>query len=296
MAKNDPIFLMPGESIVCYAGKQIKTILGTCVSVCLYNRSSGICGINHYIYPNSEGRVLKHQKSDAYGDLSIEKIIKKMIKIDPDMNNYRAHIYGGGMSKSKITKHFNISQLNVMMAKKVLGKYKIKIEHIDVNNTGGIKIHFDTERYKILKHNLNYSNENLIKNEYRVIVVEDSVTYARVLCDLIDCHSSFKVIAIAQNAYEARELIVIHKPDIITLDLDLPKIGGLAFLKKVMTYFPTKIVVISSLISQIEGLKQKCMDSGAKSCLDKSKISLSKYQGKPKNPVIDELIKIIHSF
>jgi two-component system chemotaxis response regulator CheB len=80
-----------------------------------------------------------------------------------------------------------------------------------------------------------------------VVVVDDSATVRRVLTNGLNATPDIRVIGSAPDPYVARELIVGLKPDVITLDVEMPLMDGLSFLAKLMRHHPLPVVVISSL-------------------------------------------------
>jgi two-component system, chemotaxis family, protein-glutamate methylesterase/glutaminase len=276
MATPEAIFLLPGELYISEGYHRITTILGTCVSVCLYNKKSGAAGMNHYIHPQFKGKDVSRINIGAYGDLSLNQLISEMFKHDPESKNYVAKVYGGGMAGSGINKHFDIAELNIQMAKKTLAAFHIGVELWDVKNRGGVKIVFDTVRNIVFKVPIVSSAGNRTESKekkFRVLIVEDSKSYGYILKKLIEKHDKFEVIDIASDAYQAREIIVRERPDIMTLDLVLPEVSGLQFLKKVMQHHPLPIVVISGETHGEADLSEECLAFGAKAVLNKRDIT-----------------------
>jgi len=81
----------------------------------------------------------------------------------------------------------------------------------------------------------------------RVLVVDDSAVVRRILGDELSRFPDIEVVATAADPFEARDLIVVHNPDVITLDLEMPKMDGLSFLERIMRSHPIPVVVVSSL-------------------------------------------------
>lgn len=81
----------------------------------------------------------------------------------------------------------------------------------------------------------------------RALVVDDSHTARRALSEALTAAGDITVVGTAADPYEARELIVALKPDVITLDLEMPRLDGMSFLERLMRYHPMPVVVISSL-------------------------------------------------
>jgi two-component system chemotaxis response regulator CheB len=81
----------------------------------------------------------------------------------------------------------------------------------------------------------------------RVLVVDDSALVRRVLTDELDRQPDIEVVGTATDPYVAREKIVRLQPDVVTLDVEMPRMDGLSFLAKLMKHYPLPVVVVSSL-------------------------------------------------
>ncbi len=94
---------------------------------------------------------------------------------------------------------------------------------------------------------------------YTVLVVDDSPSMRRILKDLINSIDDFEVITEATDAYDAREKIKLYEPDLVTIDINMPKMDGVVFLRNLMRLHPMPAVVISG-----EGAKDSdIFDDGA---------------------------------
>ncbi len=81
---------------------------------------------------------------------------------------------------------------------------------------------------------------------YTVLVIDDSVSMRKVLSDFIDSIEDFEVVDTAADAFEAREKIKQLEPDLVTIDINMPKMDGVTFLRNLMRLHPMPAVVISS--------------------------------------------------
>ena len=81
----------------------------------------------------------------------------------------------------------------------------------------------------------------------KVIVVDDSAIIRKVFKKSLSEDKQINVVGTAPDPFVARDLIVKLKPDIITLDIEMPKMDGITFLKKLMHYYPLPVIVVSSL-------------------------------------------------
>ena len=97
----------------------------------------------------------------------------------------------------------------------------------------------------------------------RVLVVDDSAVVRRILGDELSRLPDIEVVATAADPFEARDLIVLHNPDVITLDLEMPKMDGLSFLERIMRSHPIPVVVVSSLTQGSNATALRALALGA---------------------------------
>lgn len=80
---------------------------------------------------------------------------------------------------------------------------------------------------------------------YTVLVIDDSPSMRRIIKDMINSIEDFKVVAEAFDAYDAREKIKEYEPDLVTIDINMPKMDGVTFLRNLMRLHPMPAVVVS---------------------------------------------------
>lgn len=101
--------------------------------------------------------------------------------------------------------------------------------------------------------------------QIRVLVVEDSLVFRELLVQALNSDPAITVVATAKDAYEARDAIIEYRPDVMTLDIELPKMSGIEFLQKLMPQYPLPVVVISSLSDKVfDALNAGAVDFAAK--------------------------------
>ena len=102
----------------------------------------------------------------------------------------------------------------------------------------------------------------------RVLIVEDSIVFRELLVQNLGRDAAIQIVATARDPYEARDAIVQHKPDVMTLDVELPRMNGIDFLRKLMPQYPLPVVVISSLSDKVfDALNAGAVDFVAKPAL-----------------------------
>jgi two-component system chemotaxis response regulator CheB len=103
----------------------------------------------------------------------------------------------------------------------------------------------------------------------RVLVVDDSAVVRTVLSKGLAADPAIEVIGTATDPYIARDKIVRLKPDVMTLDVEMPRMDGITFLRKVMRYHPLPVVIVSSLSDRGGELTLRALEAGAVEVLAK---------------------------
>jgi two-component system chemotaxis response regulator CheB len=97
----------------------------------------------------------------------------------------------------------------------------------------------------------------------RVVVVDDSLLIRQVLAKGLSEDPRIEVIGVAADPYEARDLVVQLSPDVLTLDIEMPKMDGLSFLRRLLDYKPMPVVMVSSLTRERAPATLEALDIGA---------------------------------
>jgi len=81
----------------------------------------------------------------------------------------------------------------------------------------------------------------------KVLVVDDSALFRHAVVKGLEEHPLLEVVAVASDAYEARDRIQEHEPDVMVLDVEMPRMNGIVFLRKLLPQYPLPVVVMSAL-------------------------------------------------
>ena len=100
-------------------------------------------------------------------------------------------------------------------------------------------------------------------SKIKVLVVDDSAVVRQTLTTILDEDPRIEVVAAASDPFYAVKKIAKHNPDVITLDIEMPRMDGLTFLKKIMTQHPIPCVIISSLTTEGAETSLRAMEYGA---------------------------------
>jgi len=97
----------------------------------------------------------------------------------------------------------------------------------------------------------------------RVLIVDDSATVRRIFTDELSRDPSIEVVGAAPDPYVARDMVVTLKPDVLTLDVEMPRMDGITFLRKLMHHYPLPVIIVSSLTPKGGDLAIEALEAGA---------------------------------
>ncbi len=109
----------------------------------------------------------------------------------------------------------------------------------------------------------------------KVLIVDDSALVRRILTDMLSSDPAMQVLGAAGDAYMAREKIKALNPDVITLDVEMPRMDGLTFLRNLMRLHPLPVIMVSSLTEHGAEVTLDALAIGAVDYLPKPKIDLA---------------------
>lgn len=171
------ITIYPGELYITKKSELITTILGSCISIVLFDEQNSIGGINHYMLPAAPPESKKNSglPITRFGEYAIKTLIQEMINQGASLKNLKAKIFGGSnvlnfsskkderkkdvQKKDVQKKDALIGEENINFARKFLKKIGIPIVSEDVGGVSSRKIFFDTTNYKVFLKRIN-SAEN----------------------------------------------------------------------------------------------------------------------------------------
>ncbi len=104
---------------------------------------------------------------------------------------------------------------------------------------------------------------NFKKNKIKVLIVDDSAVVRNVFSSELAKDREVEVIDTAPDPFVARDKIVKLQPDVITLDIEMPRMDGVTFLRKLMKHYPLPVIIVSSLTPKGSSLALEAIDAGA---------------------------------
>lgn len=97
----------------------------------------------------------------------------------------------------------------------------------------------------------------------KVLVVDDSAIVRKIFNEELSKETDIEVVGTAPDPYVARDKIVHLKPDVIILDIEMPRMDGLTFLRKLMKYYPLPVIIVSSLTPKGSTMAVEAIEDGA---------------------------------
>ena len=104
---------------------------------------------------------------------------------------------------------------------------------------------------------------NMTGQKIKTLVVDDSAIVRKILSDELAKFPDIEVVGTAPDPFVARDKILQLRPQVITLDIEMPRMDGLTFLRKLMKYFPLPVVIVSSLTQKGSKMALEAMEIGA---------------------------------
>ena len=134
-------YVLMGEVLVARKPHLISTVLGSCVSVCLWDPASRVGGMNHYAAPRCGS---DESPSNRFGDVSIRSLVEKMLELGCEPAKLTARIYGGSRMLSQDNGFFSVGPDNIKVAREMLEDYGIPVINANTGGRNGRKVIFDT--------------------------------------------------------------------------------------------------------------------------------------------------------
>ncbi|MFO7714232.1 chemotaxis response regulator protein-glutamate methylesterase [Desulfosarcina sp.] len=105
--------------------------------------------------------------------------------------------------------------------------------------------------------------------DIRVLIVDDSAVVRKVFTAALSRTRGIAVVGTAPDPYVARDKIVTLRPDVVTLDIEMPRMDGITFLKKLMKHYPIPVIIVSSLTQKGSQMALEALSAGALEVISK---------------------------
>lgn len=333
MAENiNRVFLLPGEYLVSKQPHIISTLLGSCVSVCLFHPRHQFGGMNHYMLASGPAGV----RSGKYGDYAIGVLLQFMERACGSLSGVEAMIFGGANVVGNIGSGEQIGERNIALARETMKKNGIRVTREQVGGNAGLKLHYQNwdNKIEVIPMAPSAMSSSLIAKEensrfsfsaissaaarttgaaagsakaplkptaparpgavsafnkapaaapaaapaggrrIKVLIVDDSAIVRSLLAKAMEGEPDIEVVGQARDAFEAREMLLERGPDVLTLDIIMPKMDGVTFLKKLMVYHPLPVIICSTIAKSGSQAELRSDKIGAVDVIDKESLNL----------------------
>ncbi len=115
----------------------------------------------------------------------------------------------------------------------------------------------------------------MTNNKIKVLIVDDSSLIRRLLSEILSTDNGIEIVGTAQDPFAARDKIKKLNPDVITLDVEMPRMDGITFLRNLMRLHPVPVIMISSLTEKGADITLEALEAGAIDFVAKPKIDIS---------------------
>ncbi|HTR00436.1 MAG TPA: chemoreceptor glutamine deamidase CheD [Candidatus Acidoferrum sp.] len=151
--------ILPGEFYVTDNQEMITTVLGSCVSACIYDPCSGLGGMNHFMLPGNEA-ASDAEGSTRYGLFAMESLVNEILKRGSPKKSLKAKLFGGGQIIENMS---DVGQKNIRFAKKFLFAEGIPLESHDLGLIYPRKVNFFPHSGRVLVKRLQSLHNNTIE-------------------------------------------------------------------------------------------------------------------------------------
>lgn len=278
------IFLLPGEMAFVREACSIETLLGSCVAVALHDAARQFGGMNHYMVPARIGAL----EAGKIGELAVPKLIQLAALSGCQPGALRATVIGGGavvghLAAAAEVAGLDVGRRNAACAVQCLRQAGIAIARQEVGGIHGRRVSFDSATGAVTIRQIEQTAEReqrsarlaeLRTRKGRILLVDDSATVRRLLRAVIERSDDLEVCAEAEDPFQARDALLEHEPDALCLDVIMPKLDGLSFLRRLMQYKPIPTVIVSTIAKAGSAMEKNLKEAGAVAVIDKDSLAI----------------------
>ncbi len=260
----------PGQIYASAQDIVIRTVLGSCIAVCIYDKKQRCGGMNHFMLPQANSHTPKTNPLN-YAFPAIQELLREMKhRFHAKKIDLIAKIFGGAQTQTEGDSIYEVGQKNILEAKKILQSFGIPILVERTGGTTGLEVEFLPASGAVRARAIQKSQDNLRslvsvpKSEpVKVLIVDDSKTVRSILKKVISSDERLAVVGEAVDPIEAENFRRYNKVDVITLDINMPKMDGVTYLKSYIKANPTPTIMITDYSLNDSGPVLNALEAGA---------------------------------
>ena len=156
--------ILPGEFYVSKSQEMVTTVLGSCVSACIYDKETGYGGMNHFMLPGDDSGNKKSDDTAKYGLFAMESLVNEILKLGCRKENLRAKLFGGGKIIENMS---NVGFNNIRFARTFIASEGIPLESSDLGLVYPRKVNFFPHSGKVMVKRLKSLHNSTIEDRER---------------------------------------------------------------------------------------------------------------------------------
>ncbi|QJW98244.1 Chemotaxis response regulator protein-glutamate methylesterase CheB [Frigoriglobus tundricola] len=267
--------VIAGELFAAGTPVTVRTVVGSCVAACLFDPVARVGGMNHFLLPGAAppGGDPGRFGVPAMG-LLVDRLGARSRRAAPPAGEglRRGRMVGGAAP------HGAIGAENARFVLSYLDAAGIPVDGRALGGTTGLAVRFQPHTGRVGENTVRRCagrfRRGLVK-PVKVLVVDDSALMRQLLAQILQSAPGVQVVGSAADPYAAWEKIHELEPDVLTLDVEMPRMDGLTFLRKLMTARPMPVVMVSSLTEAGCETTLKALELGAVDFVTKPKLDLT---------------------
>ncbi len=173
--KVESLMIMPGEHAVSWTPVIIGTLLGSCVSACLWDRRLGIGGMNHFMLPDAPDAGSQTGAPLRYGLYAMERLVNDLLIMGSRRSDMLAKVFGGGNITGHLTDH-HVGQRNATFVVDFLHKDGIRLMAQDLGGRHSRRIQFNTKTGAV-------KMQKLPRHDQHKILVQEKIYSEKIIHD-----------------------------------------------------------------------------------------------------------------
>lgn len=250
--------LKQGEVVFSREPVLIETVVSSCLAVIVWDKRSKAGGICHFFLPSGEPGVIAENN---YGNYAVANLLRQFKESGSRPEDIVVKLVGGAQPPNDPSA-MATGKANAETADKIISSFGLSV---DKRSTGGDRakaLRFNSETGK-LHVSTSASVRSAVAGKVKVLVIDDQQLMRKLLRSAIQTNPRYEVVGEARSPRDAIAAIQDLQPDVITLDLNLPRTDGIDFIRGYLGENPIPAIVVSGTGPQAGEGTMAALEAGA---------------------------------
>ncbi len=273
--------LLPSEYYVTAGNTVMLTVLGSCVAACLHDPEAGVAGMNHFMLPETAEGGGSAADAMRYGTHAMEVLLRELLRAGARRERLQAKVFGGAAVLANMTA-LNIGERNAEFVLRYLCREGIDVHAQDLGAAGpaaSASCRTAARSRSACSAGRRRSHER--RTDARTRGPQDPRAVRgrfgadpQVMTEIINEQPDMEMVGAAADPLIAREPDQGARPDVLTLDVEMPRMDGLDFLERLMRLRPMPVVMVSSLTERGSEISLRALELGAVDFVTKPRLGM----------------------